>query len=885
MNKGIIGALLVAIVVLAVVALFIKNTQPKELHPWKLLPDTPAMVIETNNPAELYEKLKYGNDIWKSLTKFQTFNNLENRIGYLDSLLNDNSKYHESIFTHPLLIAFYADSIETKTLFVSSIDEDFNAETIKSYLNKKLNLPGGIFTQQESGFNILRIINSKTGLNLSIGFAGNMMVVSRSENLVKTSLENFSENSPHHFNNAPLFVKLKKTAGKKVSTHFYINGKGISKLLEPYAASEQKNKLFALKTAFQWSETDLYLKKNELVLNGLSIGNLTNISYTKAINQKPQIQDYTKMLPDNTTMFIFRGFSNFKISKPSISHKQITIDIDKLTSFVNSEVIFASTAHNAKDFKTKSFIAIKLNDKTDAQKLLNDAAKKSGKLSIKTYNQYRINKLRSSNLLQILFGDFYDVLTENYYVFIDDYVIFSNNANELSDWVRMYEEGKTLDLNGNFKPFSKRLTETSNLTLFLKIRDLTKVAGRFVNKETDKQIEINTTAFKDFEGALLQLCNQNPFIFTNLFVKQGKNQSKDNSVLWKVKLEDDITGKPYPVKDHTTGRYNIMVFDKSQHVYLINYDGNILWKKQIKGLPESDVFQVDYFKNGKLQYLFNSAKYFYLFDKNGNSVKHYPIKINPSATNGVNVLDFNDKKDYRLIVTQSDKHIYDYDIKGRKVRGWKTFKLPSIVTKPVQHLVTNHKDYLFVTDINNNIKILNRRGSERIKIKGKLNKAVNSSFYVNKTNGKGLFITTNEKGELVYISSSGKLRYTNFGKFSPNHYFIYEDFDGNGSKDFVFVDGNKLTVFDRFKKVLFKYTFKYDIQVKPVFFNLEKNKRVLAVVSNIENTIYIFGKNGNTKISKGLIGETPITIISLKNNRDLNLITGSGNTLLNYRIK
>jgi len=885
MNKGIIGALLVAIVVLAVVALFIKNTQPKELHPWKLLPDTPAMVIETNNPGELYEKLKYGNDIWKSLTKFQTFNKLENQIGYLDSLFSDNSKYHESIFTHPLLIALYADSIEPKTLFVSSIDEDFNAETIKSYLNKKLNLPGGIFTQQESGFNILRIINSKTGLNLSIGFAGNMMVVSRSENLVKTSLKNFSENSPHHFDNAPQFVKLKKTAGKKVSTHLYINGKGISKLLEPYAASEQKNKLFALKTAFQWSETDLYLKKNELVLNGLSIGNLTNISYTKAINQKPQIQDYTKILPDNTTMFIFRGFSNFKISKPNISHKQITIDIDKLTSFVNSEVIFASTAHNAKDFKTKSFIAIRLNDKTDAQKLLNDAAKKSGKLSIKTYNRYRINKLHSSNLLQILFGDFYDVLTENYYVFIDDYVIFSNNANELSDWVRMYEEGKTLDLNGNFKPFSKRLTETSNLTLFLNIRDLTKVAGRFVNKETDKQIEINTTAIKDFEGALLQLCNQNPFIFTNLFVKQGKNQSKDNSVLWKVKLEDDITGKPYPVKDHTTGRYNIMVFDKSQYVYLINYDGNILWKKQIKGLPASDVFQVDYFKNGKLQYLFNSAKYFYLFDKNGNSVKHYPVKINPSATNGVNVVDFNNKKDYRLIVTQSDKHIYDYDIKGRKVRGWKTFKLPSIVTKPVQHLVTNHKDYLFVTDINNNIKILNRRGSERIKIKGKLNKAVNSNFYVNKTNGKGLFITTNEKGELVYISSTGKLRYTNFGKFSPNHYFIYEDFDGNGSKDFVFVDGNKLTVFDRFKKVLLKYTFKYDIQVKPVFFNLAKNKRVLAVVSNLENTIYLFDKNGNTNISKGLMGETPITIISLKNNREINLITGSGNTLLNYRIK
>jgi len=885
MSKGIIGTVFVGIVVLAVVALFIKNTQPQELHPWKLLPDSPAVVIETNNPTELYEKLKYGNDIWKSLTKIDSFKELEKQIEYLDSLMDENNKYHYAIFTHPLLIGFYADSINTKTILISSIDDTPNLETLKSFLSNKLGLSYGIITKQEAGFNILRIVNGQTNFNLSLGFADNMMAVSKSENLVRKALKQYKEALPGHFSNAPMFVKLKKTAGKKLNTHVYINGANIKSLLTQYINPEQQKSISKIDSYIGWSETDLFLKKDELILNGLSIGNPQNISNQHSLNQKPQIQDYTGILPFNTTIFLFQGFSNFSSTKQGSYKKLAAIDINKFSGLVGSEVIYASTARNAKELKNRSFVAIRLKDKSAAQKLLNDAAKISGKLSVKTYNQYTISKLHSDSICKVLFGDVYGALTENYFVFVDDYVVFSNNADELIDWLRLYETGKTLDLNENFRPFSKKLTKSSNLTLFLKIRDLTKVATNFVNKETIDQINVNTAAIKDFEGALLQLSNQRPFIFTNLFIKQSQTYHDDNLSLWKVKLEDDIIGKPYTVKDHNTGRYNILVFDKSYNAYLVRYDGTILWKRQIKGLPLSDVFQVDYFKNGKLQYIFNTAEYLYLFDKNGKNVKHYPIKLNPSATNGISIFDYNNKKDYRLIIAQSDKRLYNYYLNGRKVKGWKTFKTSSIVTKPVQHLVARHKDYLFVTDIKNHIKILNRRGYERIKIKGNLNKAVNSNLYVNKTNGKGLFITTNEEGKLVYISQSGVLRYTNFGQFSPNHFFLYEDFDGDGSKDFVFVDGNKLTVFNRFKKVIFKYTFKYDIQVKPVFFNLNKNKRILAVVSNIENTIYLFDKNGNTNISTGLMGETPITIISLKNNRELNLITGSGNTLINYRIK
>ena len=885
MSKGITGILLVIIVVVAVVVLFIKNTRQEELHPWDLLPETPDMVLETNNPNLFYEKLKYGNNIWKSLTKIQSFNKIEDQIEMLDSLLDDNRVYHSALFSNHLLIGFYGDGNNVETVFVSSIGKSPDISNLIEFFNSKFGTSFGIVVKQESGFNLIRMINGKTGFNLSLGFAGNMMIASRSETIVLKGLSEFKNKNSNRFNHRDSFITLKKTAGKKVSTKLYFNGGGAKNLLAKFVSTDKKSALSKIGSLVQWTEADLFIKKNELMLNGLSIGDPNGSEYQKLLKQLPRRQEYINILPSNTTLLLFQGFSNFNSWQTEKRTTGKLFDNKKLSNLIGPEVALVSTARSRQEFEKKSFVVIRFNDIEEAREILLNGAKKSGKIAVKTYSQYKINKLESGDFLSGLLGKLYNSITSNYFVFIDDYVIFGNSANELVNWLRFYETGKTLDLNENFKPFSNNLTETSNLTLFVNIRDFIGVASEFTNKQTANNLEANTAAIKDFEGLLFQMSSQPPFIYTSLFVKQSKAHHEEGKALWKVKLEDDIAGKPYPVKDHTSGKYNIIVFDKSFNVYLISYNGSILWKKTLKGLPESSVFQVDYYKNGKIQYLFNTAEYIYLIDKNGNFVKNYPIKVSPSATNGLSVFDYNKKRNYRLLLAQSDKRIYNYDLKGKKIKGWGKFKMPDIVVKPLQRLVANNKDYIIVTDIKNNIKIVNRKGSQRIHIKGKLDKADNSDFYVNRTNGKGTFITTNSQGKLVYISSSGLLRYTDFGQFSPNHFFLYEDFDGKGGNDFIYIDGNKLSVFNRFKKLIFNYTFQSDIQIKPAFFNLRKNRKVLGIVSDAEKTIYLFDKNGNTTISKGLVGEIPFTITSLKNNHEINLITGAGNTLFNYKVK
>ena len=137
---------------------------------------------------------------------------------------------------------------------------------------------------------------------------------------------------------------------------------------------------------------------------------------------------------------------------------------------------------------------------------------------------------------------------------------------------------------------------------------------------------------------------------------------------------------------------------------------------------------------------------------------------------------------------------------------------------------------------------------------------------------------------MLYISADGVLNRTDFGTYSEKHFFLYEDFNGDQDPDFIYLDGQDLHVFDRYKKELFSHHFDVEINTKPVFFNITRNKRLLGIVSEKTREIYLIDRKGNMIENSGLIGETPFAVGSLYDDQKINLITGVGSALFNYAI-
>jgi hypothetical protein len=320
-------------------------------------------------------------------------------------------------------------------------------------------------------------------------------------------------------------------------------------------------------------------------------------------------------------------------------------------------------------------------------------------------------------------------------------------------------------------------------------------------------------------------------------------------------------------------------------VYLLNNMGRILWKTNIKEPINSEVFQVDYFKNNKLQYLFSTQNYIHLIDRNGNYIERYPLKLPAPLTTGISVFDYENRRDYRIFAPCSDRKVYLFSIDGNTIKDWQFGKTDSYVFSPVQHFTIDDKDYLVFADSLKTY-ILDRKGNVRVKVKGFFPKSHNNRFILDKMpKGGSRLVTTDSKGKVCFIYFDGKVETLPIGEFSENHYFDYCDVNGDGSKDFVFLDDKMLSVYKNAKTIIFSYKFNETINRKPVFYDFSGNEQKLGIVSSSENKIFLFNSNGSLYAGFPLKGRTMFSIGHLGKSGTFNLIVGGDdNFLYNYEV-
>lgn len=881
MNKIVVWGLILLVVIVAIGYYILFVTESVSTKPIEVIPNNAALVIQIDEPGNFYSKVSDENEIWKSLAKGETTKKLVKHAALIDSIMHLDDEISK-IETGQAIISLHFDTTFNEAQYLIAV------EIINKESKQFLQVFNSQFTVSSSEHykNVMTIAHDRFNFKIFAGIKNNILLLSKQDWLINKVLQP-GPKGKKHFSEGKTFIDLMNTSGKNTDARIFINYKWLTIFLKNSLAPASKNVLNEFDNFAGWSETDLLIKNDELIFSGFTFPDTKNYLRDFA-NQKPGKIGSFRIAPFNTSMLLATNFSNIQeiVKQDELTdlNKSLNFDLSKFLSVCGTEIAFASNASNKLLVQNNSWFFIHLADISKAKQYLNQISSNTGVNKGILHNGQTIRKINYRNVVPLLFGNPYALLQNTWYAFIDQYVVFANSAESLKQLISNYESGKTLDLNDNFKQFSDNITGNSNIFLYVSPRYINGFLANYLRNETLSKINQNEGLLNDIQGLSFQFTSRDSIFYTNFYLRNDKTEMKENLDLWRLELDNEVSGKPYLVRDHSTNNFNIIVFDTESNMYLVSPDGQVLWKKKLDNIPESEIFQMDFYKNGKIQYLLNTRDFIYLLDKNGNRVENFPKKINPSATNGLSLFDYDGNKSYRIMIAQADKRVYNYTGSGNKVDGWQKPGTENIVTDPVVHLSAGGRDYIIITDINNNIKIIDRKGNQRIRLREKIEKARNSAYYINKTNSKGVILTTDKYGRLTYISTTGKLQYTEFGEYSADHFFLYEDFTGNGSKDFIYIEGNQLNVFNRFKKVLFNYQFPADISIKPVFFKLGRNQNVLGIVDKQNKTIYLFGKDGNPIISSGLIGGNPFTVGNLYNNNELHLVTSVGRTLYNYRL-
>jgi len=911
MVKKVLTFIIPVLVLIAIITyMLISNKNSIEFAVQNAIPNDASMIIEINDVSSFISNLKDNNEFWGDLIKIKQIRKFDNSLNFIDSLILKNQKINSVVKNNPLFLSIHgAGNRDYQILFYLNLNGLLNEKSINSFITDLLSV--NLLTKTYSNEKIYYFANQDKIFSYCI--LNNTFLASFSKILLEQAIRQTKvENNILLDQN---YIKVKETANSNDDANIYINYRNFSNLINPVVKSSIHSNQNLLHIA-DWTELDLKLKSNGILLTGFTSSNDSSNNYINIFkHQNPINSDIEQIIPSFISAFESYGISDYKqfitdynkyiqllgkakdyTQKVNSFNKKYGVSIEKITANIFDEelgLLYDESDKNNKIaiIKTKSagIVKEKLLDiiKTDARINRKKRDDYVFKHSIDNDLNYYYFKFPEISLPYIMFGDVLKGKTGPYFTFFENYLVFSNNKKLLDEFMRFNMLKKTYINEQEYKEFTEYKASQYNYYVYLNSQKSKTLLKNLLSENLYKIIENNYNNIKKIEGISFQFSTENDMLYYNIYTKHTFKVKEKPKTVWQSRLDTTIEFKPQFVKNHYTGNNEIFIQDLNNTIYLINQSGRILWKLDLPEKIMSEIYQVDCYKNNKLQLLFSTKNYIYLIDRNGNYVDKFPVKLRSEATNGLALFDYDKNKNYRLFIACANKKVYAYDIKGRLISGWKFIQSDNKITSQIQHFRINKKDYIVFADTYK-IYILNRRGETRVKIKEHFSKSKNNNFILDSYNetGKARIVTTNTSGTVYFVYFNGDVKNKTIKIFSANHYFDFQNINPGKYKDFIFQDNGKLEVFSQNGKNVFEFDFKNKLIYPPVCYNFGLNDKKIGVVDEIFNKIYLVNNNGEIKKGFPLEGSTLFTIGKLNQaSGKFNLIVGNNDIFLyNYII-
>jgi len=912
-------AIIGAIIILGGLGTFIylQKQQVPEYNISRLVSSEAAFFIDVHDPLDFLDKIREDNKIWDELSKIKAVQAFDGNLHTLDSLIKEDDALRSAIEDKRIIIS--AEKQGKKRIgftFLMKAGNIREQKKLQGYL-EKWGTPGQTQLRTRN-YNRIKLysIRKKERTVLSFATIQGVLIASRSEMLVEQAIRQSSVDNP--VTNDSSFKKIRETAGKNVAGNLYINFDHLPELLALPLDQPFRDYIEQLSHFASWSVLDMNIKPDAFLLNGFSMDDPERSDVLDLFtHQEPVDLDIENVLPANTSTFISLGISNKEQYKSQLHElyqqkgslndyrqwkDQIHSDygFDPEETFYNllhEEAGIAFLSANAKQPRKSAFIVLKTKGKRQARSSLSQVSRKAVEragepphqtsLKIDQETHYPIYKLPVEELFARLFGSLFRGFGNKYFTLLDNYVVFGSSPEMLKEFIYSNILNKTLNHNPNYEKFSEYLSDQSNFHFYTNMYRSPHLIAHYLRDDLKKSIDENLEHFRKFQALAYQFMGNEGMCYNNLFIKYIPRIREEPKTVWETHLDTAVDFKPALVTNHYTGKNEIFVQDLNNKIYLINNVGRILWEKQLNEPIMSDVYQIDYYRNGKLQMMFNTRNKIHLLDRNGNYVERYPVSLPSPATAPMALFDYENNRKYRIFIPCENKKIYDFSKDGDIIPGWEFDQTDTRVTKRVQHFRVDTKDYIVFAD-QYRIYILNRRGQVRVRLEDQFARSKNNLFVLEPGTSQNppRLATTDRNGTVRYVRFNGEVSSLDMGQHSTNHHFDYQDIDSDGLKDFIFLDDNTLEVKDRKGKEIYSVELEAEISDPPIHFYFSYEDRKIGLVSDQQNQIYLFNPDGDVYEGFPLKGSTPFSIGYLDDaGKDFHLIVGNKyNFLYNYNV-
>jgi hypothetical protein len=878
-------SVLLVLTILIMVYILQKDKKVLFTDPYKVIPEDACIVIEAVNLRNFLGLLSPEKGLFGELIKYDESGELRKKISVLSELLNKQD-FNKILNDGRGVISFFcSDNKKPESMLSAALPAEIGARQVKAMLRA-----AGIsnfISEKKDGIQGIRVPFTLNGVNdtVYISLLSGLIICSESKELLSRAI--LLPATGRDVRNNTGFQRVLQTSGKNENKLFLVF-KNLSGLVSRFTGIKDESLTTQILKLADGAGIDIFIKEDGLVLSGYTESSDSSQLLFKYKTILPKEIHSTKILPASTVLFktVIRPEAGNPGSADSSLSESTYEFIQKLNDYTGDEITEAYIPSRDGPEQYSRLVFFELSNQNVAEQYLSDifGTKKKilwfepdDQIKIPVYN------INLKGFIDRYSAGFAEDSGESFYTFYNNFLIIGSSFESVSKVLYNNLLNKTLGNDPDFKDFQTTLPSHAGYFFYCVPVKITNLLETKLSPEISAMINTRRDSLGKIKAAGYQLASSNGMIYNSLSVRFSNVISEEKETEWETLLDTVAAIKPFFFTNHISGAKEIFIQDIRNNAYLINSAGRVLWKVPLNERITGTVYMIDYYKNGKYQLLFSGKNYLHLIDRNGNYVERYPVKLRSPATNSLALFDYDKNLNYRLFIAGEDRIIYSYDKSGNVTKGWKQFQTAGIVRSEINYFEVAGKDYLVVSD-ETSLYFLDRAGNTRLNLSEPVTRAEGSALKMFQSQDPFL-ICTSPDGIIQQISFTGEVRRFSLKKFSADHSFDFFDMDGDGFGEYVFIDKGILYLYNNNKSEIFTRKFNSVNLGRPLEFIFSATNRKIGVVDLGNNRIFLIGEKGDTMKGFPLSGVSMFSIGKLSENGGWNLIVGGTDRFLyNYKI-
>lgn len=796
------------------------------------VPKDAAVIVESNSLSKSWFRISETNLVYSSLLAMEDVKSFDKILKSADSILSLNPETSVLLGQKSAVVSLHSGNGSIQFFMATSCTEAVY-ETIKNRLSE--NYPA---KQSEAQLEVS--LDSST---YYLSYHEPFIMFSSDAKLIKSSVQYQVENVS--LLDDTTFVNLRNSTSSNLGLSIYISGKRLGSMLTPYLTKGALEAWNVGKVLPTWTALDVNEKSNTIIINGLSSNDANNEWFKHIQEQEAQNSKSLVLLPTDL----------LSLKRSSVSDAQIFLE--NYEPYQLNDIALSCDCDPKATFSnwiTGEVITIQFGDdknKDDAYFIgCEGTPNMVGVLSAFGLSDSLYKQVYGADLYSVENKDFLalvgveDTTSEPlYFARMHDYAVVSTYKG-ISKLAYQYKASQASIPNNRFINFAKQLMANySSVDVYYSWNSLIQNMTPFFKEEYRESLLSIGGKVTDLNGLIWQGSKtKNELVYHSLAINTNQANEQEGAIqkLWSFNLQHTVSKSPQVMKNHQTGTSEIILQDEANNLILLSATGKHKWSKPINEKIIGEVKQIDVYKNGKYQMLFNTVDKIHLIDINGNEVVGFPIKLPAAATNEVAVFDYANDGNYRFLICTMDKKLLNYNKEGKQVEGWVVNTTDQIVLNKVQRFVVSGLDYIAVHDLGGKVYLLNRKGEPREVVSGLMNAPEKENIYLQlgTTLASTKYLFKDSLDRITEFPLSGEPK--SFVLDSNLHHFNHTvvDLENDKLPDFITSFANKLSIFGPDKQIFFSEIFDFDIYDN--FKTLGTSNKFTIISNEKEQVVHLY---------------------------------------------